>query len=298
MSRILPAIIISLFLSSGLLAQEFICHIRVQAPRVEGIDKTIFETMQTSLFEFVNNTKWTNYNFKIEERIECTFLITINEAISSDEFKGTMNVVLQRPIYRTDYNSVVVNLIDQDIQFRYVPFQPLEYSENSYSNNLTSLMAYYAYLLLGLDFDTYSLEGGSPFYEKARSVVSAAQNSPMPGWQSFQSQKNRYHLVENLQNASYRGLRTFLYEYHRKGLDAMSEDESGGRTQIASTLKNLKTVYDKRPGLYALQVFTEAKRDEIINIFKKASPAEQNGMINIMKEVDPANGSRYEAVIK
>ncbi len=298
MKRKLLILVFSLMASGGLLAQEMLCHIRVQAPRVDGIDKTVFETLQTAAFEFVNNNKWTNYNFQIEERIECTFLITINEAVSSDEFKGTMNVVLQRPIYRTDYRSPVINLIDQDIQFRYVPHQPMEYAENSYSNNLTSLLAYYTYLVLGLDFDTYSLEGGSQFYDKARSVVNAAQSSPMPGWQSFQSQKNRYHLVDNLQNASYKAMRTFLYEYHRKGLDVMSEDESGGRNMISNTLKNFKTVYDKRPGLYILQVFTESKRDEIINIFKNASPAEKNSMLNIMKEVDPANGSRYEVVNK
>ncbi len=225
-------------------------------------------------------------------------IITIEEAISTDEFKGKINLVLQRPVYGTDYNSVVINLVDNDVHFFYVPYQPMDFTENSYTDNLTSILGFYAYLMLGLDFDTYSLKGGSEFYQKAMSVATAAQNGNDLGWHPFDGPKNRYQLIEGLLNSSYSDIRTFLYQYHRLGLDVMSKDMIAGREVISKTLENLKKVYDKRPGLYLLQVIIEAKRDEIVNIFKEASPAEKTNMITIMKEVDPANGSKYLEVNK
>ncbi|MBC8319703.1 MAG: DUF4835 family protein [Bacteroidetes bacterium] len=295
------AIIIFVIYILGLMpgfSQEFLGNIQIQTQGVEGIDPSVFSNMETSIFEFMNNRVWSSYTYKIEERIEFTMVITVSEVRGSDYFGGTINLVLQRPIFGTDYNSVVINLIDNDIRFEFIPHQPMDFIEGSYTNNLTSILAYYAYIMLGLDFDTYSLEGGTQFYEKAMAVVTAAQNSNEKGWQAFEGPKNRYQLVENLLNPSYNALRKLLYEYHLKGLDIMSNDIIGGRAIIGQTLKNYSTVYNKRSGLYLLQVLTEAKRPEIISIFTEASPAEKTEMINIMKEVDPANGSRYEAVNK
>ncbi|PLW94664.1 MAG: hypothetical protein C0591_12460 [Marinilabiliales bacterium] len=282
-----------MMLTKNMLAQEFLCNVQIQTPRIEGIDKSVFDAMKTSIFEFINTRKWSNYNMKIEERITCTMIITINEVISTDDFGGKINLVLERPIYSTDYNSVVINIVDDDIRFRYVPNQPMEFIDGSYSNNLTSILGFYAYLMLGLDFDTFSLEGGTTFYEKALATATAAQSGNELGWRAFEGPKNRYQLIEGLLNSSYKQIRTFLYEYHRRGLDVMSKDKTAGREVISQSLENLKIVYDKRPGLYVLQVMTEAKRAEIINIFKEASPAEKTNMITIMKEIDPANGSRY-----
>ncbi len=279
-------------------SQEFLGRIQIQKQKVESIDPSVFTNMQTSIMEFMNNRVWSSYNFKIEERIEFTMVITINEVQGSDNFRGSLNLVLQRPIHGTDYNSVVINLVDNDVRFVYVPHQPMHYSDGAFSSNLTSILAFYANFMLGLDFDTYSLEGGTQFYQKAMEVAMAAQNSNEKGWQAFEGPRNRYQLVENILNPSYSALRTLLYEYHRKGLDVMANDKTGGRANIAKTLKNYKTVYDKRSGLYTLQVLIEAKRKEIIDIFKEASPYEKTEMINIMKEVDPANASRYEAVNK
>lgn len=285
--------IVIIILTKNMLAQEFLCNVQIQTPRVEGVDKSVFDAMRTSIFEFINTRKWSSYNMKIEERITCTMIITINEVISSDDFGAKINLVLERPIYGTDYNSVVINIVDNDIRFRYVPNQPMEFIDGSYSDNLTSILGFYAYLMLGLDFDTFSLEGGTSFYEKSLATATAAQSGNELGWRAFEGPKNRYQLIEGLLNSSYKQIRTFLYEYHRKGLDAMSKDKTAGREVISQSLENLKTVYDKRPGLYVLQVMTEAKRTEIINIFREASPAEKTNMITIMKEIDPANGSRY-----
>lgn len=295
------AIIIVVIYVAGLMpgfSQEFLGNIQIQTQGVDGIDPSVFGNMKTSIFEFMNNRVWSSYNYKIEERIEFTMVITISEVRGSDNFKGTMNLVLQRPIYGTDYNSVVINLVDNDIHFEFIPHQSMDFTDGSYTNNFTSILAYYAYIMLGLDFDTYSLEGGTRFYEKAMAVVTSAQNSNEKGWLAFEGPKNRYQLVENILNPSYSDLRKLLYEYHMKGLDIMANDKIGGRAIIGKTLRNYKTVYNKRSGLYFLQVLIEAKRPEIINIFTEASPAEKTEMINIMKEVDPPNGTRYEAVNK
>lgn len=293
-------IIVAIYLGSTMsgVSQEFLGNIQIQTQQVEGIDPSVFSNMETSIFEFMNNRVWSSYNFKIEERIEFTMVITISEVQGSDNFKGSMNLVLQRPIYGTDYNSVVINLVDNDIRFEFIPHQPMQYTDGTYTNNLTSILAYYAYLMLGLDFDTYSLDGGTQFYEKAMAVVTSAQNSNEKGWQAFEGPRNRYQLIENILNPSYNDLRKLLYEYHLKGLDIMANDKIGGRAIIANSLKNLKAVNNKRSGLYFLQVLIEAKRAEIINVFTDASPSEKTDMINIMKEVDPANGTRYEAVNK
>jgi len=269
----------------------------VQSKEIAGVDKTVFTEMRKAIYEFMNNRKWSNNNYQISERIECTMIFTISGAQQGgDEFKANLNIVLQRPIYSTDYNSVVLNMIDKDIVFKYIPNQNMEFIDNSYTDNLTSILAFYAYTMIGLDMDTYSLYGGTPMYEKAMAVVSSAQNSPFKGWQAFEGDKNRYHFVENLLNSAYRPLRTLLYEYHLKGLDNMSTNIDGSRTTILKTLSYMKQVYDKRPGLYFFQLVLEAKRDEIINIFSEASPQEKTAMINIMTDIDPPNGSKYYKV--
>jgi hypothetical protein len=248
------------------------------------------------MYEFMNNRIWSNYNFKIEERIEFTMVFTIASVIGNDDFTGTINLVLKRPVYGTDYQTDILNLVDNDVHFQYIPYQSMEYTDGTYSNNLTSILAYYAYLMLGLDFDTFSPLGGTPFYEKAMAVVSSAQGSQERGWQSFDGTKNRYHLIENLLNPSYVEMRKFLYEYHMKGMDQMSKNAEGARIDIGKSIKYFQNVYDKRSGLYLLQVMLQTKRDEVINIYKEASPMEKTSMLNIMKAIDPSNGTRYDMV--
>ncbi len=278
-------------------AQEFNCDIRVTAPGIEGTDRRVFEALQESLYDFMNNRKWTNVNIKTQERIECSILITINERISSDEFKATLNLILRRPIFNTSYNSVLLNYVDENFQFRYLESQTLEYNENTFGSNLTSTLAYYAYMFLGLDFDSYSLYGGDPFYKAAESIVNSAQNVPDKGWKAFDGNRNRYWMVENLQNAAYRPMRQFIYDYHRLGLDIMSDKPDDGRAKIGESLNYLNTIHSNRPGLFLLQLMIDAKRDEIIKIYSKGSPQEKTKAVNIMRDIDPANASDYEKIL-
>ena len=203
-------------------AQELNCQISVSTRQVEGTDRQVYNTMQTALYEFISNKRWSSFQFKTEERIECTMMIQVADRISTDEFRGTMNVILRRTVYKSSYNSTLLNFVDKDMQFNYIEFEPLDFQDKSITSNLTAVIAYYAYIMMGLDFDSFTPFGGTPFYEKAQNIVNLAQNTPQKGWKSFESQKNRYWLVENLNNSSYNSLREFMYQYHRQGLDLMA----------------------------------------------------------------------------
>lgn len=287
-----------LFITFQSYSQEFLCSVSVNSSRIEGTDKRVFESLQTSLNEFVNNRVWTTYQFQGEERIECSMMITIESRISTDEFKGRINLALRRPVFNTTYNSVLFNYVDENIQFRYIENQSLDFTENTYTSNLTSVVAYYLYLFLGMDFDSFSLNGGSPFYERAQAIANAAQSSPYGGWKAYESTKNRYWMVENLLNPSYRSIRQFIYEYHRLGLDVLTDNTTEGRAKITQNLNLLKTVYDERPNLFFLQLILEAKRNEFIELYSEGSVMEKTEAVNILSKIDPANSSKYQAILK
>ncbi len=293
-------IIIVLLLISALpiFSQEFYCNVKINSRQVEGTEKRVFEDLQSALFEFINNRKWTNFQYENVERIECSILLTITQRVSSDEFKGSLNIALRRPVFNSSYNSIIFNYVDDDFQFKYVLNQPLDFSENTYTSEITSVIAFYLYFMLGLDFDSFVLYGGSPYYEKAEAIVSAAQNSGYPGWKAFEDNNNRYWLVENMLNPRFKPLRKFLYEYHRKGLDKMHDNADAGRSVITQTLTNLKKVHEDRPGLFLIQLLLDAKRDELINIYSEGSPTEKTRAVNILKEIDPSHSSEYQNVLK
>jgi len=293
-------ILIAIFLISvSSYCQEMDCQVSVTAPTITGTDKKVFETLQSAMYEFINNHKWSNFNLKSEERIECTILLTVSDRLSVDEFKGTLNLVCRRPIYNSAYNSVLINYIDKEFQFKYVEYQPLDYAEGTFTSNLTSVLAYYVDIFLGLYFDSYSPEGGSPFFEKAQTIVNTAQNAQETGWKGFESTKNRFWLVENYTNPSYTGLRDFSYRFHRLGLDQMYEKIDQGRNEITEGVDLLKGIYNAQPGLLALQLIMDAKRDEFVNIYsdQRVPPMEKTNIVNTLKEIDPANGSKYQTIL-
>ena len=280
-------------------SQELNCQVSVTAPQLTGTDKRIFETMQSAIYEFLNNRKWSNYSLRSEERIECTVLLTITDRMSTDDFKGTLNLVLRRPVFNSAYNSVLLNWIDKDFQFRYVEFQPLDFAEGTYTSNLTSSLAFYANIFLGLYFDSFSQNGGSQFFDKAQSIVNAAQNSSETGWKAYESQKNRFWMVENYRNPSNSELRDFSYRFHRLGLDQMYDKVDQGRNEITESIDLLKTLYNETPGLFALQLILDSKRDEFVNIYsdQRVPPMEKTNIVNTLKEIDPANGTRYQTIL-
>lgn len=298
MRRFFLHVLILLLITVNVAGQEFLCNITVNSTQVEGTDKRVYENMQTALQEFINNRIWTNYDIKPSERIECNLLVNIKERPSSDRFKATLNVVASRPVFKSAYNSPLINYVDNDFEFFYVEFQPMEFQENTYTDNLTSVIAYYLYMILAMDFDSFSPYGGTPFYEKAELVVNAAQSSGEKGWASSEDPNNRYWLLENYLNNSYSDLRQFLYDYHRMGMDIMSEKADQGRSVISESLVLLKNVNDARNGIHALKLMIDAKRVEIINVFSEGNPREKQDAEEIMKEIDPSNSSEYSKITR
>lgn len=280
-------------------AQELNCFVSINTQQIQSSDKHIYETMQAAIYEFMNSKKWTNYIYSTEEKIECTILITISER-SSDVFKSTIQVQSRRPIYKSSYNSTMLNLIDKDFQFNYTEYQTLNFNENSYTSNLTSVLAYYAYIIIGFDFDSYQLKGGTSFFEKAQTIATNAQNAPELGWKAFEStsQKNRYWLVENLLNNVYSSIRECNYSYHRKGLDMMVDNAASAKTSITTSFDLLKKANEEKPGSYLMQLFFMAKVDEIVNIYSNASATDKAKVALICKTIDPSNSTKYNQLTK
>lgn len=292
---------LSLFLlvfSLSLAAQELNCQIQVLSQSISGTDKHIYESLQTAIYEFMNNRKWTNDNFQNEERIDCSILINITERVSTDEFKATLQIQSRRPVYKTSYNSVLLNYNDNDIQFKYQESQPLEFAENTYLSNLTSILAYYAYMVIGMDYDTFSMNGGTPYLQKALAVVNNAQNSEYKGWKAFDSDKNRYWLINNMLDAPFVPMRETMYNYHRLGLDVMNANKDGGRAIILQSLMDLKKVHQAKALSFNMQVFFLAKSDEIINLFSGGFADEKSQVVNLLNEIDPTNSNKYQKILQ
>lgn len=297
MKRFILLIVIIVFANTSLIAQELICQVSVNSEQIQGSDRHIYDNMQSAIREFVNNRRWTAFEYKVEEKIECSMLITLSERVADDEFKGTIQVQSRRPIYGSSYNSVILNMMDKDLQFKYLETQPLDFDENSHLSNLTSVLAFYVYMIIGLDFDSYTQYGGSPYFTKAQAVVNNAQNSPEKGWKAFESKKNRYWMVENLLNQSYSALRICMYNYHLKGLDVMKDNIQTGRAGVTTGIENLQKAYREKPGLYFTQLFIDSKRDEICNIYAGAAISDKNKVVAMLKEVDPSHSGDYNEKI-
>jgi hypothetical protein len=274
-------------------SQELRCNITVSAQKIQGANQNLFRTMQSDLYEFMNNRKWTEHVYNYDERIRCNIFIRLDEQLSADEFRGSIQVQLKRPVYNSSYETTLLNIKDNDFHCRYVEFQSLEFNETSNRDNLTNIMAFYAYVILGFDYDSFSLEGGTPFFEKAQSIVNNSQNAREKGWKAFESERNRYWLIENIRNKSYSDYRKCIYNYHRNGLDVMWEKQEQGRATIANSLRDIQKVFRRRPSTYILQMFFDSKSDEIVQVFSKSFPDERNRVLAILNEVDPSNGSKY-----
>ena len=284
--------------SIGVLGQEFRCNVSVSSSRVEGTNKQVFESMRTDIYEFMNNRKWSDNVFTTDERIECTIFIQITQQLSSDEFSGTMQIQLNRPIFNSSYNSPLLNLKDNDIQFKYVEFQPMEFDETSNSSPLTNLLAFYAYVILGFDYDSFSPLGGTNYFVKARDIVNHSQNAREKGWRGFEGNYNRFWLIENVTNKAYGPFRELLYRYHRLGLDLLSEKPDLGRSEIADALKNMQRVYRSKPDTYVNRIFFDAKSDELVNVFSKGSTDEKGRVMTILTECDPSNSGKYQKILE
>lgn len=294
MKKILSIILI--FWSFQSFAQDLNARVQILSPQVQNTNKRPLDVLKTTIQDFLNNRKWCDASLQAQERIDCNFVITIKDWDGSSNFKAEAQIISSRPVYGSTYNTPVLSVNDKNFDFNYSEGQPLDFSDQSFSSNLSSLLAYYAYVIVGMDFDTFSKLGGTPYYAKAQAVLNNAQNAPYTGWKAFEGLKNRYWLIENLTNKSFLPLRSLLYTYHREGLDLMSEDVKKGRRNIAAALPDLTELDQQKQGSMLNQVFFSAKADEIINIFSASDPIEKTKIYNVMSQVDPANQTKYEAL--
>jgi hypothetical protein len=244
----------------------------------------------------MNTRKWTDEKIVNQERIDCTFIIEILK-FSIDQFEGRITIQSSRPVFGTDYNSVVFKHIDEDFAFQYSQLQAMDFQENNYTSNLTSVLAYYAYLILAMDFDTYGLYGGQTYYDKAMAVRNTAGNVSGWGPTDGKGNRNRYYMIDNMLDNRFKPLRTALYQYHLKGLDVMNKDIEAGRNAVYDALLNVKIIFEVLPNSAVIKVFFNAKSTELIGIYSKASPSTKNKVVELLSKIDPSNRNDYESGI-
>jgi hypothetical protein len=275
-------------------SQDLNARVQILSPQIQNTNKRTLEVLELAITEFLNNRKWSDAQLQASERIDCNIVITVKEWDGSSSFKTEAQILSSRPVFGSSYNSTILTLNDKNFDFNYSEGQALDFTDQNYINNLSSLLAFYAYTIVGLDADTFSKLGGTNYFTKAQTVLNNAQNTSFTGWKAFENLKNRYWLIENLNNKSYAPLRELLYSYHRQGLDLMSENPNKGRKNIADALPALSSLDKQKQGALLNLVFFLAKADEIISIFSKSDAIERTKIYNILADVDPANISKYE----
>jgi len=287
--RLIPLFL--LLIGSSLTAQELNCNVRVQTTQVQIADPAIFENLETDIFEFMNNRRWTNDEFTEEEKIICNININIVEEISSTRFRAEVIINATRPVYNSSYSTQIFRHQDNEMEFNYAPFTPLEYDPNAFLSNLTHVLAFYANIILALDYDSFSEEGGTVYLTKAKQLVDIAQNSGFAGWITTKTvERNRFRLIDDLLNNRFLDIRKAFYQYHRQGLDLMFDDTEAGRTNIVSALEMVGKVSKNNPNTMLPRVFANTKSEEVINIFKDVSVSgrEKAQVLSILANLDPA----------
>ena len=283
----------TLIVITSVTAQELNCQVSIVSTQVQGTaEKQIFDQLQKSISDFINNTKWTKDNYTSSERIDCSILINVTSKLSADEYAGTIQVQSRRPVFKSSYSSPLVNYTDKNFTFKYQQFQQLEFNLNTFQNNLTSVLAFYAYVVIANDYDTYSNLGGTEYFQKAQLIVSNAQSASETGWKSFETNKNRYWITENALQPVFQPIRECMYKYHRLGLDIMNEKPDDGRKEILKST-DIVGVYNNRPASYIMELFFNAKADELINIFSKGLPDEKTKIVETLTTVDPSNTTKW-----
>ncbi|MGB5667076.1 MAG: DUF4835 family protein [Maribacter sp.] len=275
-------------------AQELNCNVTINSDQVSQTNQQVFKTLERSLNDFVNKNKWSNRVYKENEKVNAQMFITITE-YESNRFKGNIQIQSSRPVYNTSYESPIFNYKDNQFNFEYVEFQPLIFNENLYESNLVSVISYYVYIILGLDADTFSLEGGSEYFRMAQKIVTQAQSSNSVGW-SQSSDRSRFELVDNLMSNTYREYRVAMYNYHRKGMDILGDNNSTGKQVIAGTMKLFETMINRRPNAFLIQTFFDAKSDEIQNIFSDGPKVDVVKLKETLNRIAPLYSSTWNEI--
>ncbi|MBO7142546.1 MAG: DUF4835 family protein [Bacteroidales bacterium] len=299
MKQIVALLMILMFAAPGIRAQELNCRVNINYSSLSTTPTPVFQSLQKDVTAFLNERHWTNHHYEPNERIECNVMITITEFNGVDRFSGTIQVNLSRPVFMTSYNSPLFTFKEGDgkFTFRYLEGENLQFIENTVTSNLTQVLAFYAYIILGYDYDTFSPLGGSEYFKKALRVALTAQGSGHEGWSSADSKQNtRYNLVDALLDKRFENLRLGEYYYHRQGLDVMPSDPNAARRKILEALKSIQRSERAKPNSLIVSLFFTAKSDEIVNIFSESPTAEKNEVMQILKELDVTNMAKYQKI--
>ncbi len=288
-------------------AQELNARVRVVDNQISStVDRKIFRTLESVLTNFLNNRRWSQDNFKTNEKINCQFLINLESMTEPNVYTASLTIQAARPVYATSYVSPIINFKDASFDFKYVESQPVEFNDNRVSgsdplvSNLTAVMAYYAYMIVGFDYSSFSVRGGDPYFQKALNIVNnAPEASKISGWKSFESNnRNRYWLTENLINNRYATIHDVYYTYYRKGFDKLYEDDANARTEVLNALLYLDNLNRETPNLMVVQFFMLGKSDELINLFRKAPPQDKTRVVEILSRLDITNSNKYKQELK
>ena len=296
--RFIAIFLVSLIGIASLRAQEINCTVTVNSDQIEGSNKQVYETLKSAIEEYMNQNRWTNMTFAEQEKIECSMMLVV-KAVADNMYSCEMTLQSRRPVYGTTYTTPLLNFVDRNFNFTYQEFDRIEYQQNQFTTNLTALLAYYCYLIIGHDMDSYQRLGGTPFFEQCENIVNACQsasmdNSEQKGWLAFDSNRNRYALINNLLDEAFKKYRNYYYEYHRLGLDEMSGNVTNGRARIAEGISVLKEAYRARPATYVINTFLDAKADELVDIFKKGTDKEKKEVYDLLVDIDPTRQGTYD----
>lgn len=276
-------------------AQELNCTVVVNADKVTNVDKQIFKSLERSLNDFVNKTAWTEKSYKDFEKINCSMFITVN-SFENNNFDTTIQVQSSRPVYNSSYTAPILNINDKDLAFQYIEFQNLTFNPNNYESNLISTIAFYAYIIIGVDAETFSVDSGTPFFQLAQNVASNAIPSGVASWSQSDKTQNRYYLISDLLSPTYKPYREAMYQYHFNGLDKMSSDLKASKQAISNSINSLRTVYDLRPSAYLLRIFFDAKSDEIVSIFTGGPTIPIDDLIDNLNRISPTNVGKWSSI--
>ena len=276
-------------------SQELNAQVIVNSDLVNQTNQQIFKTLERTLNEFINTQVWTDQVFLNQEKITCSFVFNLS-AYNNDQFEATLQVQSERPVYQTNYDSPVLNFLDKDINFSYQEFQPLFFNESSFESNLISLISFYAYVIIGLDADTFLQNGGNRYFEKARQVVNLAQSSVRKGWKPGDGLRNRFWLIDSLRSNTFKEYRQTMYNYHRSGLDKMTNDPIAGKKALMLSIQDLEPLFQRRPNAFLLQLFFDAKVEEIVNLFQEGPKIDFKKTEDILKKIAPFFGGRWKQI--
>jgi hypothetical protein len=294
--KTLSIYIILILLSFTAAAQDLNARVEVLAPKIQTTNKRVFTELETAMKDFLNGRKWCLDPVLPQERFDCSFVLNITTWDGNSAFSGQLQVQSSRPVFNSSYASTVFLTNDKDIDFTYSLGQTIDYSDQNFQSNLSSIMAFYAYIIIGLDYDTFSRFGGTPYFTLAQNVVNLAQPGNNKGWKAFDGNLNRYWLAENLNDKVYDPLRSFMYDYHRNGLDVMADNTGKGIKEIAALLPTLTSIDQTRLGAMLPVVIFAAKSDEMVAIFSKADSQDRLQAMNTLNQVDPANTNKYNTL--